>query len=379
MVEGLRRAGKNPTREGLVDAMEKMNDVDLGGFYVSYSPKNHAGSKFVDLTIIAPRRQVPALSGSKHQAKSQRDSHGNQARSEMLSGRAAARQAAGGRQLQILIGALVLLLAVDAAVVLVRRAAGHVRHDLHRHRRQDPHAVAAPRQGGAAGLAGQPRSLQAAAREPRRVRRADEPAALRREVGRRRRCRPTSAARAPGARRARRGMEEERAQRGAGHRRGAQPARARASAVRPINDGNPALQELADEVAALSVQSRRLGAAKRHRRAAHDAHAAHGEERQHHARRGADRPRGLVPARQGRQQFPRHAAGPAAGQRGAAHPARRRRGAARQARRDGRRLQGVPARGAPTSSATSSGWWTPSAPPSTCSTTARGCCGRRSS
>jgi branched-chain amino acid transport system substrate-binding protein len=52
MVEALRRAGKNPTREGLVDALERMQDVDLGGFYVNYSPKNHAGSKFVDLTII---------------------------------------------------------------------------------------------------------------------------------------------------------------------------------------------------------------------------------------------------------------------------------------------------------------------------------------
>ena len=52
MVEALRRAGKNPTREGLVDALEKMQDVDLGGFHVNYSPKNHAGSKFVDLTII---------------------------------------------------------------------------------------------------------------------------------------------------------------------------------------------------------------------------------------------------------------------------------------------------------------------------------------
>jgi len=36
----------------LVDALERMQDVDLGGFYVSYSPKNHAGSRFVDLTII---------------------------------------------------------------------------------------------------------------------------------------------------------------------------------------------------------------------------------------------------------------------------------------------------------------------------------------
>jgi hypothetical protein len=30
--------------------MEKMQDVDSGGFFVGYSPKNHAGSKFVDLT-----------------------------------------------------------------------------------------------------------------------------------------------------------------------------------------------------------------------------------------------------------------------------------------------------------------------------------------
>jgi branched-chain amino acid transport system substrate-binding protein len=52
MVEGLKRAGRNLTREGLVDALEKMNDVDVGGFYISYSPKNHTGSKFVDLTII---------------------------------------------------------------------------------------------------------------------------------------------------------------------------------------------------------------------------------------------------------------------------------------------------------------------------------------
>jgi len=53
MVEGLKRAGRNPTREGLVEALEKMSDVDLGGFHVSYSPKNRAGSKFVDLTIIS--------------------------------------------------------------------------------------------------------------------------------------------------------------------------------------------------------------------------------------------------------------------------------------------------------------------------------------
>ena len=51
-VEGLKRAGKNLTREGFIGEMEKMRDVDLGGFFIGYSPTNHAGSKFVDLTII---------------------------------------------------------------------------------------------------------------------------------------------------------------------------------------------------------------------------------------------------------------------------------------------------------------------------------------
>lgn len=51
LVEGLKRAGRDLTREKFIDTMEKL-DVDLGGFYVTYSPKSHTGSKFVDLTII---------------------------------------------------------------------------------------------------------------------------------------------------------------------------------------------------------------------------------------------------------------------------------------------------------------------------------------
>jgi ABC-type branched-subunit amino acid transport system substrate-binding protein len=51
MVEGLRRTGRDLTREKFVDAMDKL-EVDLGGFYVTYSPRSHSGSKFVDLTII---------------------------------------------------------------------------------------------------------------------------------------------------------------------------------------------------------------------------------------------------------------------------------------------------------------------------------------
>ena len=52
MVEGLKRAGKDLTREKLIAGLESMNNVDLGDFIVSFSPANHSGSKFVDLTMI---------------------------------------------------------------------------------------------------------------------------------------------------------------------------------------------------------------------------------------------------------------------------------------------------------------------------------------
>lgn len=53
MVEGLKRAGKNPTRESLVDALASIGKIDLGGFTVTYTPTNHNGSNYVDLTIIS--------------------------------------------------------------------------------------------------------------------------------------------------------------------------------------------------------------------------------------------------------------------------------------------------------------------------------------
>ena len=53
MVEGLRRAGKNLSRDNFVRAMESIQDYDVGGFKVSYGPGQRSGSKFVDLTIIS--------------------------------------------------------------------------------------------------------------------------------------------------------------------------------------------------------------------------------------------------------------------------------------------------------------------------------------
>jgi branched-chain amino acid transport system substrate-binding protein len=52
VVEALDRAGKNLTRDKLIAALESMRNVDLGDFVVSFSPTNHSGSKFVDLTMI---------------------------------------------------------------------------------------------------------------------------------------------------------------------------------------------------------------------------------------------------------------------------------------------------------------------------------------
>lgn len=52
LVEGLRRAGKNLTRDGLIGALESMHDLNLGGFTINYSAKDHQGSSFTDLTII---------------------------------------------------------------------------------------------------------------------------------------------------------------------------------------------------------------------------------------------------------------------------------------------------------------------------------------
>lgn len=52
LVEGLQAAGKNPTREGLIAAFEKMRDKDVGGMKFNFSPTDHNGSGLVDITII---------------------------------------------------------------------------------------------------------------------------------------------------------------------------------------------------------------------------------------------------------------------------------------------------------------------------------------
>jgi ABC-type branched-subunit amino acid transport system substrate-binding protein len=52
LVEGLRRAGPNPTRGKVVEALASIARFDLGGFTVSYAPQNRVGSRFVEVTVI---------------------------------------------------------------------------------------------------------------------------------------------------------------------------------------------------------------------------------------------------------------------------------------------------------------------------------------
>jgi ABC-type branched-subunit amino acid transport system substrate-binding protein len=52
VVEAMRRAGQNLNRETLMRSLDGMSSYDAGGYFVSFSPRDHNGSKFVDLTII---------------------------------------------------------------------------------------------------------------------------------------------------------------------------------------------------------------------------------------------------------------------------------------------------------------------------------------
>ena len=53
LAEAIRRTGGNLTRENLLKALDSMSSYDVGGYIVSFSPTNHNGSKFVELTAIS--------------------------------------------------------------------------------------------------------------------------------------------------------------------------------------------------------------------------------------------------------------------------------------------------------------------------------------
>jgi branched-chain amino acid transport system substrate-binding protein len=55
LVAGLKRAGSPITREGLQRALNGIGKLDLGGIELGYSPTDHTGLDYVDLSIIGRR------------------------------------------------------------------------------------------------------------------------------------------------------------------------------------------------------------------------------------------------------------------------------------------------------------------------------------
>ncbi|MFM7330333.1 MAG: ABC transporter substrate-binding protein [Brachymonas sp.] len=56
--EGLRRAGRNATRESFITAVETIQNYQMGGFAVNFSTTQHTASKFVDLTVLTDDGRV---------------------------------------------------------------------------------------------------------------------------------------------------------------------------------------------------------------------------------------------------------------------------------------------------------------------------------
>jgi ABC-type branched-subunit amino acid transport system substrate-binding protein len=55
VTEALKRAGKKPTPQLLVTALESIRDFDMGGFLITYGPADHTGAEFVEMSIIDKR------------------------------------------------------------------------------------------------------------------------------------------------------------------------------------------------------------------------------------------------------------------------------------------------------------------------------------
>jgi len=58
IAEGLKRAGRNPSREALVTGLESIQNASFGGFNVDYGPKRHVASSFVDLSMLTEDGKV---------------------------------------------------------------------------------------------------------------------------------------------------------------------------------------------------------------------------------------------------------------------------------------------------------------------------------
>lgn len=58
IVEAVRRQGGRPTREGMPAALESIDNLNLGGYVVSFKPGVRNGSKFVELSIVTSAGKI---------------------------------------------------------------------------------------------------------------------------------------------------------------------------------------------------------------------------------------------------------------------------------------------------------------------------------
>lgn len=56
--EAAQRAGRSLTREGFINAVEGMRNLDLGGFSVDFGLDKHTGSRFVEMTLLTEDGRV---------------------------------------------------------------------------------------------------------------------------------------------------------------------------------------------------------------------------------------------------------------------------------------------------------------------------------
>lgn len=58
LVDGLRRVGKDVTRERLINALEGLTNQDFGSYRINFGPDNRLGSRFVELTVVGAGGKV---------------------------------------------------------------------------------------------------------------------------------------------------------------------------------------------------------------------------------------------------------------------------------------------------------------------------------
>lgn len=58
IIEALKKAGPNPTREKVMNSLETLTKTDIGGFRINYGPKSRVGSNYVDISMINKNGQV---------------------------------------------------------------------------------------------------------------------------------------------------------------------------------------------------------------------------------------------------------------------------------------------------------------------------------